>query len=84
MDRNIVKSIAETTEFLLSPYKITLSVFIQEFTIHKSRLTQREIGSFCILIMKLVQGKILSTFLFKDYEIHILNLYLFNLKFCKI
>lgn len=57
MDKTFVNSnLVEMNEFLLSPYKITLSVFIQEFTNLRAKLTQREIGQFCISIMKLIQG----------------------------
>ena len=57
MDKNLLTNqLVEMNEFLLSPYKITLSVFIQEFTSLKPKLSQREIGSFCILIMKLIQN----------------------------
>ena len=56
MDKPLVNNgLVEMNEFLLSPYKITLSVFIQEFTNLRSKLSQREIGQFCILIMKLIQ-----------------------------
>lgn len=61
MDKgNNAAAMGELSEFLLTPYKVSLAVFIQQFAEHRASHTQKEIGAFCVLIMRLIQGLDLS------------------------
>src|SRR6266487_1842043 len=58
MDKLLPPSTMESvSEFIVSPYKICVSVLIQVFAEHRrSQANQREIGSFCCLTLQLIQG----------------------------
>lgn len=47
---------AQSTEFVLTPYKICTTIFIRCFCEERHLKSQHEVGQFCLLAMKLTQG----------------------------
>lgn len=54
-------------EFTLSPHKISLALMSTIFLSKRSDLSQREIGRFCIILMKLIHGLELSYTHLRNY-----------------